>query len=126
LPTLKLDGVASSLDGEYDCQINDLTNRELHQVRLLSGIAPAGILGGLVSGDAGLLVSLAAIILERNGKHVDVDALWDAPGGSSIVFDVSDVTQDSEGDDGPPAQQPSAPGEPGGPGANDGESAASG
>lgn len=102
MPTLIVKDVDTRLDGEYDCKLDNLTGRELHLVRQLSGITPTGIVGGLLSQDAGLVVALATVVLDREGKTVDVDALWDARHGS-IVFDF---TAD-QGDESPPGQPPS-------------------
>jgi hypothetical protein len=121
LPKLTIKDVDSRLDGEYECQLDDLTNRELHFVRQTSGIAPAGIIGGLLSEDAGITVALASVVLEREGKAVDVEALWDAQHGD-IMFDFS-----RDGDDEvPPGQPPSGGNDPDNDGGTSGASASSG
>lgn len=101
MPTLIVKDVDTRLDGEYECQLDDLTNREFHLIRQMSGIAPTGVVGGLLSGDVGLVVALATVVLERQGKTVNVEALWDAQHGS-LVFDFA-----SEDDAVPPEQPPS-------------------
>lgn len=101
MPKLIIKDVDTRIDGEYECQLDDLTNRELHFVRQVSGIAATGIIGGLLSGDAGLVVALTSVVLEREGKAVDLDALWDAQAGD-IVFDFR-----REDDVNPPEQPPS-------------------
>lgn len=102
MPTLIVKDVDTRLNGEYDCKLDDLTSRELHLVRQMAGITPTGIVGGLLSQDAGLVVALATVVLEREGKAVNVDALWDAKHGS-LVFDFTG----DQGDESPPEQPPS-------------------
>lgn len=102
MPTLIVKDVDSRLDGEYDCKLDDLTNREFHLIRQMSGIAPTGVVGGLLSQDVGLVVALSTVVLEREGKTVNVEALWDAQHGS-LVFDFTT----DEVDVSPPEQPPS-------------------
>jgi len=109
MPTLIVKDVDTRLDGEYECKLDDLTNREFHLIRQMSGIAPTGVVGGLLSQDVGLVVALATVVLEREGKPVNVEALWDAQHGS-LVFDFTG----DPGDERPPEQPPS--------GGNDNES----
>jgi hypothetical protein len=102
MPTLIVKDVDTRLDGEYECKLDDLTNREFHLIRQMSGIAPTGVVGGLLSQDVGLVVALATVVLEREGKPVNVEALWDAQHGS-LAFDFTDAP----GDERPPEQPPS-------------------
>lgn len=101
------------LDGEYRCDlvgmntIGDpecLTNREGYRVKELAGVRAAEILDEFARGDSGVQVALATVVLERHGRRVDVDALWDAPIESGVTFEIG---KRSEGDDAdPPAAAP--------------------
>ena len=88
MPKLVITDVDTRFNGEYDVDISDLTNRELHSIFLQCQVTPVDIFRSLLTGHAGLVVALTAVMLERMGKQPDLDALWDAPAGT-IRFDWS-------------------------------------
>lgn len=91
-----------SLDGTIDFDIEELlanlTNREIHRIKTMSGVRLGELMDALGAGDNDVLIALAAILLAQRGKRFDEDQLWDAPAGSGIAFDLAD----REGDAGPP------------------------
>jgi len=96
------------LNGEYECDIaamldfggpGALTNREGHQIKVMSGTRAGELDEELRRGDNDTMLALAAIVLTRHGKDVDADQLWDAPMGAGVDWEIA-----KRGDDGPPAQ----------------------
>jgi len=78
------------LDGTYEFEdLSSLSNRELHRIKTLTGLRLGEFTDALAAGDNDLLVGLSVILLERIGKTVDEDLLWEAPGGS-LVLDFSE------------------------------------
>lgn len=76
--------------GEYELDLSYFTNRELHTIKTLSGVRAGELESALESLDNDLVVSLAKVALERNGKgNVPADVLWDARVGQ-IILDVTD------------------------------------
>ena len=114
MPKLIVKNVDSRIDGEYDCEVNDLNARELHFVRLTCGLTAPAIAGGLVQGDAGLVVALVGVILGRHGKPYDMEALWEAQPG--LIFDADEQNMNIDfpfiGFDFTPEQQPDPPEQP--------------
>ena len=109
MPTLKIEGV-SRLDGEYPLDITSFTNRELHLIKQESGVRAGEIEEAFGAGDNDLIVVIALIVLQREGKGQAAqikDALWDAEAGA-ITFDFSDLEE--EEDALPPADEPPASG----------------
>jgi hypothetical protein len=85
------------LEGAYEFEdIATFTNRELHRVKRLTGLRVGEFQEAFEVGDNDVLVSLAVIILERAGKVVDDDMLWDAPAGA-LTFDFSEVEDPTQG-----------------------------
>ena len=102
------------LDGTYEFDFGDLlgigtpgslTNREGHRIKTMSGVRAGELQDALIAGDNDVLLALAAIILARKGKVVDEQALWDAPMGSGIDFDLSGL----EAEEDPPAEPAATP-----------------
>ena len=89
--------VHPSYDGEYEIT-DDFTMRELHTIKRLSGCRVAEIQGALEQADTDVVLALAVIVLQRNGKHIDEDVLWDATAGN-----ISLVGEDAV----PPTEEPS-------------------
>jgi hypothetical protein len=90
-------------DGEYEFDASYFTNRELHRIKQMSGVRAGEILAAFAAGDNDLVVAVAAIALERNGKAVHEAALWDAKVGS---IEVQLGAADEEEDALPPAPAP--------------------
>lgn len=98
-----IDGIAGA-DGTYILNPEEaFTNRELHRIKLMSGVRMGEIDDALGAGDNDLLVAFTAIALTRSGKTVPDDALWDAPPGA-VRFVVPKVEADAR----PPALTPIA------------------
>lgn len=70
-------------DGEYELDVTYLTNRELHTIKNLCGLRAGELDDALQAGDSDVIVALAVIALERNGKGpVDANVIWDAEFGN--------------------------------------------
>lgn len=102
---LVLAGVHENIDGEHDCDIigmltvghpNSLTNRELHRIKLLTGLKAPQLFEGIQEGDTDATVGLASVVLTRNGKTYQDDWLWDAPMGASLQFLIKAAEDDDE------------------------------
>ena len=75
-------------DGSYDIPDWFFTNRELYDIKKVSGGIRAGeLLEALDANDTAAFVAVAVVVLARHGKVVDPDDLWDAKVGAvSIVL----------------------------------------
>lgn len=82
-------------DGEYEVDVSYFTNRELHEIKRLTGVRAGELQDAFDAGDSDLIVAIAAIALKRAGKQVVDDLLWDAEAGS-VMFVAG------EDDAGPP------------------------
>ena len=100
-------GVHEGIDGEHQCDIlgmltvghpESMTNRELHRIKVMTGILAGDLMDAINNSDMDASVALAAVILERKGKEFRDDWLWDAPMGAGITFDI----RAAKGDDIPP------------------------
>lgn len=88
---LKLVGVPS-LDGEYDLDISTFTNGELRTIKQLSGVRAGELKEALLAGDNDVFVAFTVIVLQRAGKTVDPQQLWEADAGQiTIVPDTAEV-----------------------------------
>lgn len=102
------------LDGEWEID-GDFTNRDLNDIKKISGVRAGELQEATEAGDNDLVVAIAWIALRRNGKTGPgvLDALWDAPAGARITVDFT-TPEGKEDDAGPPEQTPSgSPNEPG-------------
>lgn len=88
------------LDGEYEFDVvellNSLTNRELHKIKVMSGVRAGELDEALEAGDSDLFLAIALIVLQRRGRRVDEDMLWDAPAGSGVTLDIADREFDAD------------------------------
>jgi hypothetical protein len=100
MDTIRIEGVPQ-YDGEYPIDVSTLTMRELHQMKQLTGLRLFEFDSALAAGDLDVIVGLAVVSLQRAGKTVDADLIWDAELGA-----VSLIVGD---DDGPPAASPNEP-----------------
>lgn len=94
---LRITGIAG-YDGEYEFDPINYTNKELHTVKRIAGVRAGEIEAAFAAGDNDLIVAFAVLALERSGKAIHEEVLWNAKVGS-IEFDVSDVEADAD----PPA-----------------------
>lgn len=92
---IKIEGVPP-WDGEYDFDGN-LKNKELRRIKQVAGIRAGELVEALAAGDTDVLVALAVVVLEREGKTVDPDDFWNAEVGS-ITYVGEEETA------GPPAE----------------------
>lgn len=84
---IRIDGIAA-YDGEYELDVSYFTMRELHTVKRLSGVRVGELEDALAAGDSDVIVALAVIALQRAGRQVVEDLIWDAPmGGITYVGD---------------------------------------
>ena len=100
---LVVSGVHGDIDGEHKCDIlgmltighsESLTNRELHRIKLMTGLLAPELFEGIQKGDMDASVGLASVILARNGKAFQEDWLWDAPMGAGLTFDIKAQDED--------------------------------
>ena len=90
---IRIEGVPP-WDGDYDFDPS-FKNRELNRIKNITGIRGGEIAEALAAGDTDLMVALAVLALERQGKSVDPDDFWNA--------EVGAITYIGEDDAGPPA-----------------------
>ena len=91
-------------DGEYPIDLSSFNGRELHEIKKLSGVRGNELGEALLAGDYDLLIAFAVIALERNGRKVPAEALFEAEIGR-IVLDEDPATV-PEGDARPPDSSP--------------------
>ena len=96
---LTLEGVPP-WDGRYDFPDFGFTNRELFEIKKLSGIRAGELVEALDANDTAAFVGVAVVVLGRHGKTIDPDDLWNAPVGSIVLEIVADD------DAGPPTPPP--------------------
>jgi hypothetical protein len=73
-------------DGEYELDLAYFTNREWHLIRNIAGVYPPDLMYALAQRDAGCIVALGLIVLDREGhEDVERDLLWDAPAGKMTL-----------------------------------------
>lgn len=65
-------------NGEYDIDLAYLTNKDLHTIKRIAGVRAGEIQAALNAEDNDLAVAFTVIALERNGKAVHEDVLWNA------------------------------------------------
>lgn len=65
-------------DGEHEIVTSGFTTREYHQIKQICGLRAGEIEDGLNNADVGLVVALAAVILQRQGHQVNLEILWNA------------------------------------------------
>ncbi len=105
--TISIKGVPP-YDGDYPIELERITNRELSTIKRLSGVRGAELSDAFAAGDNDLFVALTIIALQRSGKIVVEDAIWDAESGS-ITFNLGPVEEEVP-ETGPPSQPPIDPG----------------
>jgi hypothetical protein len=100
MSSIKITGVGRAYDGEYPFDGTYFTNRELHTIKRMAGIRAGEIPDALEAGDNDLVVALTVIALERNGKTVHEDTLWNANVGC-IEAVLGDGEQGADDEDPP-------------------------
>src|SRR5574338_1091971 len=100
---LIVNGVNPSIDGEHPCDIlgmltvgheSSMTNRELHRIKVMTGILAGDLMDAINNSDMDASVALTAVILSRSGKTFQDDWLWDAPMGAGITFEIRGGKED--------------------------------
>lgn len=104
MPKVKIAEVGRGIDGEYEIDLGRFTNAELRLIKRESGVRAGEIEEAFRAMDNDLLVCFGIIALQRAGRLVDQEALWEADAGN-ISLDLSDLEED---DDSPPAQEPAS------------------
>ena len=90
------------LAGSYELDLAaGFTHRELHLIKVETGLRAGDLEDAITNADTDLLVALALIALRRAGKPFPAEMLWDMEAGK-ITLDVSD----EEGDALTPAETP--------------------
>jgi hypothetical protein len=87
---IKIEGIPP-WDGVYELDLTYFTNRELHQIKVVSDVRAGELSSEFARGNNDLVVAVAAIALKRNGKEVPIDELWDAPVGKIVLEDDAEV-----------------------------------
>lgn len=102
---IKIAGI-DAYDGEYDIDVSVLTNRDLHTIKRISGVRAGELQDAMEAADADLIVAFTVIALQRHGKPVIEDILWDAPAGK-----ITYVGEPAEADpvEGSPSTPPALP-----------------
>jgi hypothetical protein len=99
---ISITGVGKKVDGVYELEPSSITNREYHEIKLLTGLRYGELLDAFLAKDPALWVSYALLALRRADKDVNVDELWDAPHGSIALVFAGD---EEDADAGPPASE---------------------
>ena len=87
--TVTIEGVFGA-DGDWPLDTTYFTNRELHEIKKMSGVRAGELSDALAAGDSDLIVCIASIALARNGRNVPVDVLWEAAAGMIRIEPVED------------------------------------
>lgn len=105
-------------DGDYEVDFSRFTNRELHKIKVTTGLRTGEYNDALTAGDNDLITALAIVALRRNDVDVNEDIMWDADAGliSMVAGDEEDVPpiqgpndrQTSSGEDTSPGSDPQA------------------
>lgn len=85
--------LAPHVDGTYELDWTQLTNRELAEVKRISGIRPTEMLDALLASDAAFACAMAIIAARRHGKLIPEDVILDSVGGN-IKFDFTEGAAD--------------------------------
>ncbi len=91
-------------DGVYEFRMEDVLHKDLHTIKQLTGVRAGELNEALAAGDHDLIVAFTQIALERAGKPIHPELLWEAKLGS---IEVEDVPEDDE--ENPTPVQPTGP-----------------
>jgi len=106
-----VDGIPG-LDGEYVVDFGYFTNRELHRIKLETGLTLGELYEGFERSDNDAIVAFALVAFWRAGKDGIEPLVWDAKAGE-ITFDFSDEEQaQADADADPQAAAPTGVAEP--------------
>lgn len=108
---VKIEHANPRIAGEHELDLGYFTNRELHLIKKETGVRAGELVDAFQAGDNDLLIVLAFVALQRNGRlDVPIDALWEMEAGT-ITLDLSDEEEDAS----PPESAPVASESDGGP-----------
>ena len=85
---LIVDGVPP-WDGEYQFDDFSFTNRELYDIKQLSGLRASELIEALDANDTSAYVGVGMVVLRRHDMKLEADDLWNAKVGS-IRIDIGD------------------------------------
>jgi len=94
----------SPWDGRYEFDDFSFTNRELYEIKQLSGIRAGELIEALETNDTAAYVGVAMVVLQRHGHRLDPDDLWNAKVGS-ISIELGGG-EDADPQTPPPADEP--------------------
>ena len=92
-------------DGRYEFDDFSFTNRELYEIKQLSGIRAGELIEALETNDTAAYVGVALVVLQRHGVKLDPDDLWNAKVGS-ISIDLGADADAENPQTPPPADEP--------------------
>ena len=92
-------------DGRYEFDDFSFTNRELYEIKQLSGIRAGELIEALETNDTAAYVGVAMVVLQRHGHRLDPDDLWNAKVGS-ISIELGGAGDDADPQTPPPADEP--------------------
>lgn len=125
-----IEGVHPALDGEHDLDVSRFTNRELHIIKVETGISGLELEQAVEDRDPDSVVALAWVALSRKGIAPPTwDPLWDADVGNLRVSfkDEEERAEKEEKEELPPTSAAtSRESESGGPAAAEGTSESGG
>jgi hypothetical protein len=78
----------------------------LHRIKKMTGLRAGEFMEAFQAGDNDMVVALAVVVMEREGKEGAEDLLWDAPAGSVTLEDDEDEGVVAVEDDALPPAQP--------------------
>lgn len=92
-------------NGRYPLDMTYFTARELHILKVETGIRPNEMEAAIEAGDTDIVIGLALIALRRAGKTVPSSVIWDSVIGKIRL----DVTEDEPEEAAEPLPPPSEP-----------------
>lgn len=101
MPHFHIEGL-HPYDGDYPFDFENLTNRDHHIIKEISGVRGNELEDAFQARDNDLIVAFCEIALRKAGVAVNRDALWDAPVGA-----IQLVADDEEEQESPPLAPPS-------------------
>jgi hypothetical protein len=91
---ITIEGVGN-VDGGYDLDLTYFTNRELNTIKKVADVRAGQLQEALTSGDNDVIVAFTLIALQRDGKNIDPELLWNAKAGAITVENIEDEDGDA-------------------------------
>lgn len=111
-------------DGDFPFPA-DLTNRELHTIKLMAGVRAGELEEAMTAGDTDILLAMLVIALQRAGHKVDTEQIWDTTFGDEAGKIQFIVDEEDEVEKLPPPSEPAESAEDSGQNGASGESSRS-